>query len=469
MQKHTRAHAYVHMQKHTRAHSHTHTRPATVLLLCPSCFIAQLCSQSFSARDGSAIHYTPMDATPPAQRPQQTASAAGTERRENPFKSVAPEVHEFVRRSYPSSLSSTTTSTAVTAANADCRSPQDAERCLPLPPPTDAEWLKTPVLRGAAGWPAQPLRRPTLEFECLVQAYRGCLQRGEGILFADDACTVRFSRTLKECGALFSLKVDNASQAGPLSQVQLRLDDDKEVLAGAVVSLEPPSGFTGELGVGRSAAYCGELQARGPYEAPPVVTLSFRLWDASLAAVKLRLPLPVSALMRPLRLSAREFAGLWTAPAFQSSEEPVAFEGSIGSAVGAEAFGAIKAALELGGGLAVLGGIEEGPTTQSLEATGLARGHLPRRPEEGRCLTRFAAAGLLPLPKTLRSSAETDAKPASLPCLVRLQLGTPLGALIPEGTGIRIAVRSSSLVLARAVKAALVDLLAPALPPATAS
>eukprot|EP00918_Siedleckia_nematoides_P105176 GHVU01229679.1.p1 GENE.GHVU01229679.1~~GHVU01229679.1.p1 ORF type:complete len:448 (-),score=44.67 GHVU01229679.1:286-1629(-) len=328
MQKHTRAHAYVHMQKHTRAHSHTHTRPATVLLLCPSCFIAQLCSQSFSARDGSAIHYTPMDATPPAQRPQQTASAAGTERRENPFKSVAPEVHEFVRRSYPSSLSSTTTSTAVTAANADCRSPQDAERCLPLPPPTDAEWLKTPVLRGAAGWPAQPLRRPTLEFECLVQAYRGCLQRGEGILFADDACTVRFSRTLKECGALFSLKVDNASQAGPLSQVQLRLDDDKEVLAGAVVSLEPPSGFTGELGVGRSAAYCGELQARGPYEAPPVVTLSFRLWDASLAAVKLRLPLPVSALMRPLRLSAREFAGLWTAPAFQSSEEPVAFEGS---------------------------------------------------------------------------------------------------------------------------------------------
>jgi len=321
------------------------------------------------------------------------------------------------------------------------------------------DWIRTPHLHQAPSAIAARLPPPSPDLVLQSnQMFRDMLRQPQGWFYEDGQIALGItvgkpvmSRPQTSVATLpFELLIANRSRQ-PLQKVMLHggpqtplygLKGSGLALADVNIEANPVGGqnsqFSGRhghpLSPGHKIAFRGELKARGPFEAGPLLELSYLLPDDQQCRSRLRLPLSVARFMAPApQVTPPRFIGLWTSDAYARSE--VAFLVPVRSALleGGAAL-AHSHLLELHGVFHPVPGVDESPWASTLAALYLER----------------------------NNHSEV---------LVRAELGGPGGPLSPfdkrpgkmtdaERTLCRVEVRSTSQLVSRAVAQTLLHLVA---------
>lgn len=305
------------------------------------------------------------------------------------------------------------------------------------------DWLRTVTLTQI-----QPVLfgRPTPSDEIVVKTstnFRTLLLETYGVLFEDNRVRIELAgvsvvardHASSRPGLLFELVVTNAGTNVMQEIALVPLEPSRTHACELFLKAQPVEQASqcqsGVLRRGQSLRFAGRLDAFGPFEVVPSVSLSFFLPDGMTCQLLLRLPLPLTRLM-VCGVAARVLPGqleivkLWSSDDFVHSE--VAFCCSVRpDLLGQGAPFTIWRCLELRGAFRILAGFDDNP-----------RGAL--------LLSLYPQRQGSPREVLLRAELGGSSGPGGTPYRIS---GTSLPSA--ESSVIRIVVRSASHLVNRAV------------------
>jgi len=242
---------------------------------------------------------------------------------------------------------------------------------------------------------------------------------GPGILFEDPTLRVSFSHEFRDGLAVLALILENKTRTA-LQNLQVAIDP-LSCEIGVKAQMDRPNmmpSVASTLLPQKPQHRSGRMTATQPFLEPPVLVVSFMTADAHPQELRLRLPLPVSAFLHPMSVARPEFFRMWGHPRMEENE--VAFVSSLRPVFRDVAASLMLArCIEMGGALGQVPGADGDPHN-------------------------VVAAGVFTREGTQKS----------IPCLVRLEMGTAMNR-----NSCRVAIRSASFSLSRALEHLLAELL----------
>lgn len=305
---------------------------------------------------------------------------------------------------------------------------------LPCSPPE--VWRRTPRMArppGAIVSQTPPAHRSSLErtnsnFQNLMVSSRGPLYEDHNILTDMVVSPCRKGELGRPC-IDFEIGILNRS-SNSVHEVRLRTAESMRGLS-CELQIEASSDMQANTGdtLRRQQHMCfrGRLEVFGPFDAMPQIDFSYLLPDNLGLQARLRLPLAITRLMSPAQLEATSLVELWNSPGFGHTEVSVVctVRGSL---------------LNSGGPFAIWKNMELGGTF--------------------RCYPSIADGGVV------LAASYPERSGSTLDVLVRGELGAPSqferkngSSLLGEETACRLAVRSPSHPVNRAVAQVLLDML----------
>lgn len=319
-------------------------------------------------------------------------------------------------------------------------------RLLPRTPAD--EWARTPWFNGPPGALVARMPPASADIQEKVGAnFRKLLTQSRGPLYQDERITMEMIISApsgpSRPGIPFDVAIVNRG-AHPINQVTLRANLPVQSHACSLRIEQLPGGGAvgGVLWQQQHLRFRGWLETYGPFDVGPEVVLTYMLPDDMCLKAVVRLPLTIARLMKPpTQFAPARFVELWESMEFARTEVAVVCHIRRSLVVAGTGPLAVGQCLEFGGALRCVHGTDESPRSVALVS---AYPQHPGTPSE---------------------------------VLVRAEVGTPPAnpstawARAPgaEARLCRVAVRSASHLVSRALLQALVDALCASPEPAAAA
>jgi len=306
-----------------------------------------------------------------------------------------------------------------------------------LPRSSSELWQRTAQVARPRG--ALLSQTPPAARECIERTnanFRNLLLKARGLLYEDQRVALEMSLGPVALGPgrpgfAFEIAVVNCG-GHPIHEVRLGAKESAQA-SSLLIEAEARGGVAGVLWQQQRLRFHGRLEVYGPFEIGPQVELSYRLQDDLGFRACLRLPLAITRFMVPIRLAPSRVLELWASPDFAHAEVAIVCTVRNGL-MGASAPFSVWKSLELGGVFCCLPGLDENP-----RGVVLASSYPQRQGTQCEVLVRAELGG----PGHSGGMRYGGGKPLPL----------------AEASACRVAIRSSSHLVNRALAQVILDVL----------